>query len=377
MIMAKNISWALLLFIWALTSCQSSSYIISGTLPDQAADLDDQYIYLLAFGSQTPIDSAKISGGAFSFSKREAVDSLPEGVLSAGERYKAVVILEPGRILVDMSREDGATGTPLNDALSAFLARQDKALQATKAKSDSISSLMEQSLEGLSGAGDRSNELYMSLQTLLEAYHSEVLNLNRELFEANRENVLGARALNLLLGKVSKAEADHLIASAGPVVLRHPQVAALLEARRSLEATQDGQPFTDFADDSDPELKLSRYVGRGHYTLVDFWASWCAPCRREMPALRRVYDHYRDRGLRVVGVAVADKREAHAKAVAEDGISWPQIFSEQEASRLYGIETIPHFILFAPDGTIVERDLRGDRISRLLDDLLEKNGGRL
>ena len=136
----------------------------------------------------------------------------------------------------------------------------------------------------------------------------------------------------------------------------------------SMPPTDVGCKFVDFAVEYEGKTtRLSDYVGRGKYVLVDFWGSWCGACKYEIPSIISAYNKYKSKGLEVVGIAVWDKPEDTLKAIDEMQIPYPQILNTQNiATDLYGIKGIPETILFAPDGTILARGLRGEKIEKKL-----------
>lgn len=121
------------------------------------------------------------------------------------------------------------------------------------------------------------------------------------------------------------------------------------------------------------DARFSDFIGKGKYILVDFWASWCGPCRKELPNVKAVYDDYKGDQFDCLSVACWDKPADTMKAIEEEQLVWPQIINAQKiATDAYGISGIPQIILFAPDGTIVERNLRGEHLRQVVEKALKK-----
>lgn len=174
-----------------------------------------------------------------------------------------------------------------------------------------------------------------------------------------------------------KSQFDSLYNVAGEAVRNAASVQQEKARYENLEKTSEGKMFTDFTIEKGSAegtpVSLSDYVGKGKYVLVDFWASWCGPCRGEMPNLAEVYKKYKGDRFEIVGVAVWDERADTEKALESLPITWPVIFDAgQLPTDLYGINGIPQIILFGPDGTIVARDLRGEAIGEKVGECLAK-----
>jgi peroxiredoxin len=119
------------------------------------------------------------------------------------------------------------------------------------------------------------------------------------------------------------------------------------------------------------EIKLSSL--RGKVVLIDFWASWCGPCRRENPEVVRIYNRFRDKGFEVFGVSLDRDRDAWLNAIAKDGLVWTQVsdlkYWQSQAAQLYGVKSIPHTVLIDQEGKIIMRRLRGKALERKLEEI--------
>ena len=345
---------------------KAGNYRIDGMAP---ADANGQWVYLYKPSGQGASDSVQIANGRFTLERAVAEDGLIAHLVIP-RSYNLSFIPEEGIIKADLAAS-GATGTPLNDEHTQKSKYRKGLIEEARAKLKSIRADKNLDDKAKEEAQEKvSDELYAKIKPLAEADLKEHPN-----------DAIGLIALQNLLGMedVNVAKAEALLQQAGDRLRTEESITKMVERLRRVEATQAGAQFVDFegVDDANKAVRLSDYVGKGHYVLVDFWASWCGPCRREIAHLKKVRDAYTDKGLVILGTVVWDEMEDHLKAMKELEITWPQIFNKTEATELYGIAGIPQIILFDPAGKIVARDLRGEEINKLLDKALQDNGGKL
>ena len=154
-----------------------------------------------------------------------------------------------------------------------------------------------------------------------------------------------------------------------------PELASVKRIYEGMKKRQPGMMFHDLEmqDMAGNTVRLSQWAGKGHYVMVDFWASWCGPCRQEMPNVVANYEKYHQKGFEVVGVSFDQKKDAWVNAVQQMGMRWPQMSDLKgwkcAASEAYGIFSIPGSVLLDPQGRIVVANLRGKALGQKLKEI--------
>ena len=152
----------------------------------------------------------------------------------------------------------------------------------------------------------------------------------------------------------------------------------LAERVTTLEKVGLGQPAVDFAlnDTTGNPIAISSFKGK--YLLIDFWASWCGPCRRENPNVVTLYNDFNDKGFEIIGVSFDEDGNKWVDAIKQDGLTWPHVSDLQgwgsAAGKLYGINSIPATVLLDRNGIIVAKNLRGDELRKKLEELYAAEG---
>lgn len=335
-------------------------YKVKGELKDNS--LDGQTLYIMRYDDQKIIDSTQVINQNFVFEGQTTSPYFCR--IDAGKDYTNF-ILDKGTTIVNVYTYNSA-GTILNNTLKYTMAISDSIIKA----GNEYSKELENKIPDLKERQDIWTTYFRN------KLRPSLLNFLKKQLLANKDNGVGEYAFRHY-SMVCKPEEMNLLSSEiGDWLHSLKTVKEIIKRFEALSNTAEGKPFADMQGESvnGKEIYLSDFVGKGNYVLADMWASWCGPCRDEIPNLAEIYNEYKDKGLIVLGIATWDKPERILKAIKDLNITWPQLLDTQEqAMKLYGINGIPHIILFSPDGTILARDLRGDNMKLKVKEVMQNN----
>lgn len=345
----------------ALTGAAASAQtmILKGTMPD---DYNGKKVVLVDLDSRAHLDSTTVKAGNITFNTKVIAGVSRPAALTIDNHRVLNFILEQGEATINEKGQ--VKGTPLNNLNESIAEAIDSLSRDYKAKQGEIMKSQMSNDEKMKAA---------------EALYNETAMKNGELlvdsYNANKTNAVGYILFQDVADGMSVAEIDSLLVGAADWIKNSKAVASFKNVAINLEKTAPGKMFTDFSvkTSAGKTVKLSDYVGKGDYVVLDFFASWCGPCRREMPTLKGIYKKHNGKGLKVIGLAVWDEPADTKKCVSELSLPWTVIDNAQAVpTDLYGVRGIPHIIIFAPDGTIVARNLRGEELAAKVDELMAK-----
>ena len=357
-------TWIILaaLVISACASDGTKKYTINGTYTE-----NDKKVYLMDQLTETAIDTAVVVDGKFSFTGKADKDALL--AVQAENRNWMTQLFNDGTPVTINVNDSTLKGSPLNERLATLEVEMDQPQKRLNAMIAGLTDdeIMARADEFIEEANKRNTEMF--------AFANKV-------FQEERNSLIPVAFCGYYFLDNGVEAYDELVKE-GVVFANHPylkktrdDVEAMLKPQDSPKTAFIGKPYTDL-EMADPEgkmHKISELVGEGKYVLVDFWASWCAPCRAEMPHVLEAYNQFHAKGFEVVGVSFDENKEAWVKAIGQLQMPWLQISDlkgfQCAAAPVYKIDGIPDNILIGPQGTIIDRGLRGKALLGRLQTLL-------
>jgi thiol-disulfide isomerase/thioredoxin len=345
-------------------------YEVSG----KNAPEDGAAVYLVDKLTDAPIDSAVIADGAFTMKGKAAKDAFLSVQIDGWQWF--FPLFNDGEPLQINLADSTYAGSALNMKLSECDKRDGAAMKEFTDFIQAYLALPKEEQEA------REAEFITEYQARAEAYGDSYMSM----IEENMDNLIPLAFLSNVPALADKDKFDELMASGAPFT-QHPYAIALKaktdEAYAQEQEAEEGKnafigkKFLEL-EEADPDgkmHKLSEYVGQGKWVLVDFWASWCGPCKAEMPNVVEAYKKYHDKGFEVVGISFDKEKEPWVKAIKEWEMPWIHLsdlkYWNNAAADVYSVNAIPDNLLIDPKGVIVERGLRGEKLKARLAEIFE------
>ena len=383
----------------AIFSSAQEKFSIQGIANEE---LNNQLLYLCLMddgekAKEVVLDSAKVKKGKFSFSGVRQTPNIALIKDRDGETYP--LILEKGKIVINLTTRT-VGGTPLNDTLDVAWKGMQSVINNNKqiVKSNISLVMSQKSGESFREALKRDTAFAAIWRRNVEIDLAQRDSI-RAFVEEHQNSLVGVFLLSLKEVSIYHSLLEDMMSEASSVFAQHVlvkdklekmrQMARRFEAEREKKMTPEereeqkkrqamdakikiGERFPNAkVKDNAGEIKqLSDYVGKGKYVLIDFWASWCGPCRNEMPNVKAAYEKYASKGFEVISISIDKKQKAWRTAIEELGMNWTQVLNV-DAADVYGIYAIPKTFLVDPEGIVVAKDLRSKKLEKTLFNLLE------
>ncbi|MCR5820371.1 MAG: AhpC/TSA family protein [Bacteroidaceae bacterium] len=365
--MNKTLKLLLAFTVLGLASCtQNDSYTITGTVDD--AQDGDRILILVPNGEDMDtLNSTTINNGKFFLGGEIDSIQMAYAIYESEQRPAQVIFfIESGDMTMALHPDSAyseVTGTPNNDLQTDLTS---KAYAIQESLSDLYANLMK------SG----SDEAQAQFQQAADSLQNCLIELYKNFIQENISTFAG----QFYLANVGEQLGDGFMEEQIKALPIDATIySPLREAKKAMEkkgTTAVGQPFTDFSaakPDGKP-LAVSEVASSAKVLMIDFWASWCGPCRQEMPNVKAVYEKYHSQGFEILGVSLDEDSEAWKKALADLEMTWPQISDlkgwNAEGAAIYSVRAIPATV-FIKDGKIVARDVRGEELGPKVEELLK------
>jgi len=363
----KNLFY-LIIAATILVACnQAPKFTISGNIEGLA----DGTVYLKqrVAGESVTLDSAKSVGGKFELKGSVTVPDQYAVVL--GERKQIPVLVENKAIQISGKADD------LRNVTITGSASQDE-MKALDAKSAELNVKMKDLYGKYQEAKKAGNQTEVAqLEKQLDALDSTQTAIFKNFVTGSPNSFVAPVILSRIQYGMEADEIQSYLTKFSPEVLKSTSAKTLVDRVNVLQSVSVGKIAPDFTqnDSIGNPVKLSDVYSKHEYTLIDFWASWCGPCRGENPNVVAVWKDYNAKGFHVMGVSYDTDKAKWLKAVASDHLTWTQVSDlkgwSNATAKIYGINSIPANLLLDKTGKIIGKNLRGEKLREKIAELLK------
>lgn len=362
----KNTAWLFIMAI-AISACKPKDYfIINGTLKN-AEPNKKIYLFGMLNNKMVAVDSTNLSEkGEFKFIHNSPTEDFYQ--LKYEKAEYLLICNNTDEIKFEADAKDATmaykvSGPEESDALAK--------LNAIRAKfSNEVEALQTTFNNRVAEHPNQRTEIQQALQPQYEISVNAMNNAILKFAKDNKGTLASFYAMSTLNPQDFEAELVKFSDEIKTEIKGNPTVDAFVQQMALLKVVQVGQAAPAFTINSIDGKPVSLSDFKGKYVLIDFWASWCQPCRQENPNVVKVYNKFKDKNFDILGVSLDTDKAAWQNAIKADGLAWHHVSELKDFNgvtvRKYQVDAIPSSFLISPEGVIVAKNLRGEQLDAFL-----------